>query len=498
MAVLKLLSVLFLSAQLCAGHRGRGSRTGAEFGKRKKVTYEPQAVFRVFSPEVDMEDTCTVKLFQQQTLQSCGFNSSHPLVIITHGWSMDGLIENWVTKLATALKSSQKDINVLYTDWRTLAHQHYPIAAQNTRIVGRDLALLLMWLEDFIQVPVSKVHLIGYSLGAHISGFAGSNLAMSGKTLGRITGLDPAGPLFEGMSASDRLSPDDARFVDAIHTFTQQHMGLSVGIKQPVAHFDFYPNGGSSQPGCQLHVKNLYAHLSQYGLMGFERTVKCAHERSVHLFIDSLLNKDKQITAYKCSSNEAFNKGVCLDCRKNRCNTLGFDIKKIHTSRSKKLFLKTRSLMPYKLYHFQFRIQLFTQIERIDPSLSITLTGTQGESETLPIVLEEEISGNRSYSFLITLDRDIGDLMMLYISWEDVPLWANMWSRMKTIMPWRNKDSEPQLTVGRIRVKAGETQQKTGFCAQSEDSASIHPAEQKLFVRCDENPLRSRRVTSRR
>uniref|UniRef100_A0A3B1ITB3 triacylglycerol lipase n=1 Tax=Astyanax mexicanus TaxID=7994 RepID=A0A3B1ITB3_ASTMX len=417
MAVLKLLSVLFLSAQLCAGHRGRGSRTGAEFGKRKKVTYEPQAVFRVFSPEVDMEDTCTVKLFQQQTLQSCGFNSSHPLVIITHGWSMDGLIENWVTKLATALKSSQKDINVLYTDWRTLAHQHYPIAAQNTRIVGRDLAMLLMWLEDFIQVPVSKVHLIGYSLGAHISGFAGSNLAMSGKTLGRITGLDPAGPLFEGMSASDRLSPDDARFVDAIHTFTQQHMGLSVGIKQPVAHFDFYPNGGSSQPGCQLHVKNLYAHLSQYGLM---------------------------------------------------------------------------------VYHFQFRIQLFTQIERIDPSLSITLTGTQGESETLPIVLEEEISGNRSYSFLITQDRDIGDLMMLYISWEDVPLWANMWSRMKTIMPWRNKDNEPQLTVGRIRVKAGETQQKTGFCAQSEDSASIHPAEQKLFVRCDENPLRSRRVTSRR
>ncbi|KAL7833456.1 hypothetical protein AOLI_G00284160 [Acnodon oligacanthus] len=498
MAVFKVLSILLITSHLCDGRRTRGNRADAEFGMKMKMPYEPRSVFRVYSPELDLDDACTVELFRPHTLQSCGFNSSHPLVIITHGWSMDGTIERWVTKLATALKSTQKDINVLFTDWRTLAHQHYPIAAQNTRIVGQDIAQLLIWLEDVIQVPVSKVHLIGYSLGAHIAGFAGSNLAMSGRTLGRITGLDPAGPMFEGMSPTDRLSPDDARFVDAIHTFTQQHMGLSVGIKQPVAHYDFYPNGGSSQPGCQLHVQNLYAHLSQYGLMGFEQTVKCAHERAVHLFIDSLLHKDKQITAYKCSNNEAFNKGACLDCRKNRCNTLGFDIRKVRTSRSKRLYLKTRSLMPYKMYHFQFRIQLFSQIEKIDPSLSITLTGSLGESETLPISLVEEVSGNKTYSFLITLDKDIGDLMMLSISWDDAPLWTNMWSKMKTVMLWGSKDKGPQLTIGKIRVKAGETQQKSSFCAQSEGSVSIQPSEQKLFVRCDENPHSSRLMTSRR
>ncbi|MCI4393167.1 hypothetical protein PGIGA_G00154360 [Pangasianodon gigas] len=497
MHVVNVLSFLLITSCLCDGRRARGNRADNDFGLKLKTHYQPKSMFRMYTHGKDLEDSCTIELFQAHTLQSCNFNSSHPLVIIIHGWSMDGMIESWVTRLAAALKSTQKEINILVSDWQTLAQQHYPIAAQNTRVVGQEIARLLTWLEDLTQFPVSKAHLIGYSLGAHIAGFAGSNLAASGRTLGRITGLDPAGPLFEGMSSTDRLSPDDARFVDAIHTFTQQHMGLSVGIKQPVAHYDFYPNGGSFQPGCHLHIQNLYAHLSQYGLMGFEQTVKCAHERAVHLFIDSLLNRDKQIMAYKCRDNTAFNKGVCLDCRKNRCNTLGYDIKKVHTSNSKRLYLKTRSLMPYKLYHFQFRIQLFTQFEKIDPSLTIKLTGTLEESKTLPITLVKELSGNKTYTFLITLDTDIGDLMLMHVAWEADPLWTSIWSKVKTIIPWGSKEDGPQITIGRIRVKSGETQQRTMFCAQTEDGVFIRPSEEKLFVRCDERREKPERVRSR-
>lgn len=64
--------------------------------------------------------------------------------------------------------------------------------------------------------------------------------------------MDPAGPSFEYADAQSTLSPDDALFVDVLHTNTRGSPDRSIGIQRPVGHIDIYPNGGTFQPGCDL------------------------------------------------------------------------------------------------------------------------------------------------------------------------------------------------------------------------------------------------------
>nr|XP_019966531.1 PREDICTED: uncharacterized protein LOC109645381 [Paralichthys olivaceus] len=118
------------------------------------------------------------------------------------------------------------------------------------------------------------------------------------------------------------------------------------------------------------------------------------------------------------------------------------------------------SYLSSEVYHYQFRIQFVNQMERMEPSLRLFITGTQEESGNLRISFNEKISGNKTYTFLITLDRDLGDLMLLRLHWERPALWKNVWSRMQTIMPWGGREGKPLLTVKKISIKSGETQKR--------------------------------------
>lgn len=75
--------------------------------------------------------------------------------------------------------------------------------------------------------------------------------------------------------------------------------------------------------------------------------MKCEHERAVHLFVDSLMNRDHASFAYQCTGADRFQKGICLSCRRNRCNNIGYNARKMRKRRNSKMYLKTRADMPF-------------------------------------------------------------------------------------------------------------------------------------------------------
>jgi len=80
----------------------------------------------------------------------------------------------------------QEDCNVICVDWESGASiPNYVRAAANTRLVGKQVALLLKRLRSQYGLDSRKVHLIGFSLGAHVAGFAGAETP----GLSRITGM---------------------------------------------------------------------------------------------------------------------------------------------------------------------------------------------------------------------------------------------------------------------------------------------------------------------
>lgn len=121
--------------------------------------------------------------------------------------------------------------------------------------LGKQLAQQFVDLFNS-GLPIITFHLVGHSLGAHVTGYVGryvQSLSNHRYTLPRISGLDPAGPLWYDNGTNVPISNSDAHFVDIIHT----DAGMD-GAPRSTGTIDFWPNGGvRSQPGCPVDPDNL-------------------------------------------------------------------------------------------------------------------------------------------------------------------------------------------------------------------------------------------------
>jgi pimeloyl-ACP methyl ester carboxylesterase len=276
---------------------------------------------------------------------------------ITHGFVHHGL-KKWVMDIKDAILRVE-NANVIIVDWSKGNGFPYTQATANTQIVGAEIARLIKTLVNDKGESYAKFHLIGHSLGAHISGYAGRYL--QGK-IGRITGLDPAGPYFENTDPIVRLDPTDAIYVDAIHTDGTANLALGLGLMQPVGHADFYPNGGKDQPGCGTTSDKLLGAIFNAALMnvdGVEETLACSHMAAVYYFIDSIENLDCSYTGYQCNSKSDFDSGKCILCTHFGCNKMGYwsDGAKDRGI----LYLNTQPPLSGKYCKQNFQINMFSQ-----------------------------------------------------------------------------------------------------------------------------------------
>ncbi|XP_029386225.1 phospholipase A1 member A [Echeneis naucrates] len=300
--------------------------------------------------------------------QTSYFNISHPTKVIIHGYRALGSKPSWVKELAQALLTAQ-DANVLVVDWIYGASFAYNLVVENYREVALQISFLIRQLQKH-GCKLESFHFIGISLGAHVAGFVGS--LFEGK-IGRITALDPAGPMFKGADIYDRLDPSDAQFVDAIHTDSD-----SFGISIPVGHVDFFLNGGKDQTGCaRSRFASILVYFPVYGY------VICDHMRALHVYM-SALNGSCPLRGVPCYSYENFQMGQCVDCKvfEGTCPTIGLlensGITMTPIPREQKLFLLTSSAPPFCTHHILLKLE----VSPLDKSAEVKVTLRTENQET--------------------------------------------------------------------------------------------------------------------
>lgn len=252
---------------------------GAEFGIYSRRTRNFDNTIK-YDPtnHCDEQSNCAQYPYDLRQLKEVDFDPKRRTIVVVAGYMSSGE-DGWRVDIRNRWLDLE-DVNVIVVSWKDGNHETYPQAVLNTRVIARQITVLMYYLAIVRNVNpwesdyLKKFNLVGHSLGAHICGFVGKDF--SGK-IGRITGLDPAGPMFVKKHRGSKLDKTDAQLVETLHT----NGGIEIpffGHEDPLGHVDYYANGGSSQPNC-IEPKLLALNLIK---------VACSHGRATKLYVNFL------------------------------------------------------------------------------------------------------------------------------------------------------------------------------------------------------------------
>ncbi|XP_035213027.1 pancreatic lipase-related protein 2-like [Stegodyphus dumicola] len=361
----------------------------------------------------------------QKSVKKSTFNPDSLTRIIVHGLNDNLAINTWVYRMRDVILD-RADENVVIVDWSGSNRIPYTIAVANSRVVGAQIAQFIKFLYKTLGTSPESFHVIGHSLGAHIAGYAGERL----HKLGRITGLDPAGPFFRNVPDKVRLDPSDAVFVDVIHSDPGVSVFQGFGTHEDDGDLDFYPGGGDP-PGCEKTIIRSFKEDIPTEALG--NLIACQHFRAFDFFIYSFNQNGCLFVGVECPSWAEFLKGQC-DCGPHgeKCAIMGifaptytFLDGKHYSDR--RFYLKVGPERPFCVHQYQITIYLQTlnylkSYGFEAAQAEITVTGKLGKLKGklyLGIHLTET---NQVKKFLMSSSHPVGEILSAIVVISQTPV----------------------------------------------------------------------------
>ncbi|XP_075071690.1 pancreatic lipase-related protein 2-like [Mixophyes fleayi] len=385
------------------------------------------------------------------TISSSNFKSSRKSRFIIHGLIEKGE-KYWLVDMCKAMLEVE-DVNCLCVDWSGGAYAFYTQAANNVRVVGAEVAYFINTLLDQFDYSLSRIHVIGHSLGAHAAGEAGKRRP----GISRITGLDPAKLYFQDTPAEVRLDISDATLVDVIHTDGSSligHLGFTgFGMSQLVGHLDFFPNGGEQMPGCGKPQFLTLEGLDNL-VEGVLETVFCNHHRSFKYYTDSIANPGGLI-GYPSTSYRSFQEGTGFPCPSAGCPLMGHYADEYNgvTPTTQTFYLNTGDVQPYS--RWRYKLTVHTNGSRnVLGSMKLSLNGANGNSNSYEIS-RGIIKTDTSYTKYIDSEIDLGYLRTVTFIWQS----SNILNS--------------KLRASAATVQNGKNGITYSFCSRGEDTLDV-------------------------
>ncbi|KAF2886219.1 hypothetical protein ILUMI_19954 [Ignelater luminosus] len=230
------------------------------------------------------------------------------LILIIHGW-LQSASQSWIIQMKDVYLN-QTAANIIVVDWSRSAGINYASSVCAVPQVGSYVADLIFNITSDNAAQLNNTQINGFSLGAHVAGIAGQDIQTktNGHKIGRINGLEAAGPGFVGRPANKRLDKKDAWFVQAIHTNNWQ---FGYGLSYATVDFQVNKlllNCGAFQRGCPF-FSGVPKSISNDILEGLLPHIFCNHIRAAVYFIESI--NSGNFIGVSCKSCFRFGLGLC-------------------------------------------------------------------------------------------------------------------------------------------------------------------------------------------